>query len=97
MYIRNGKRINIYAPYVDEEGTKYVDLRSPELRAKFGIQEIPDPKRESAETHYVQEIDEAPYIINTPKPPEMITEAENAKVAAEIEAIERGQMRALRE
>lgn len=80
MYIRDGKRINIYAPFVDEEGTKYVDLRSPELRAKFGIQEIPDPHRESTETHYVQEIDEAPYVINTPKPAEVLIAEQRARL-----------------
>lgn len=68
MFINsNKKRISIDAPYVSKEGTRYLNLRDPSIRVKLGITEIPDPVRENEKFYYVQETDESPYIINTPK------------------------------
>lgn len=73
MFIKNGLRFNIYQRYTDPvTGEKGIDMTRPENRARFDVQEIPDPSRESDETHYNQEIMEAPYIISTPKSPEQL-------------------------
>ena len=61
------KRVNIYAPY---KGRSRLD--SQEIRAAVGVVEIADPVRESEETHYNQEIDDPPYLICTPKSPELL-------------------------
>lgn len=96
MYIwkANKKRCNHYAPYTDEQGTRHTRV-PPDL-----YEEIADPVRESDETHYVQEIDEYPYVINTPKPPEMLEAARIAKLDQEIlslekQAIEQGLIRTI--
>jgi len=77
------KRCNPYAPYTDEQGTQYVRVPS-EL-----YEEIPDPARGNDEVEYTQELDEAPYIVITPKPPEMIAAQNKAKALTELEAAER--------
>lgn len=75
MFIKNGLRFNIYTPYTDPEtGEKGINMTIPENRARFHIIEIEDPIRESDETHYVQELNEPPYLINTPKAPEQLAE-----------------------
>lgn len=89
MFIKDGKRFNIYAPYSAEDGTRHTDLRDASLQAKYGITEIPDPVRESEETHFVQEIDEAPYLINTPKPLDEVKKLYRAKVNARRDELER--------
>lgn len=90
MFIRNEKRFNIYAPFTDEEGNKYSNLRDPELQEKYGVTEIPDPHRESEETHYVQEIDEAPYVVNTPKPKDALLSKLRQAANARRESVEIG-------
>lgn len=73
MFIKNGLRFNIYQRYTDPvTGEKGIDMTRAENRARFGIEEIPDPSRESDETHYNQEIMEAPYIISTSKSSEQL-------------------------
>jgi hypothetical protein len=74
MFIKNGLRFNIYPKFTDPDtGESGIDLASnPTRRLQYGITEIPDPNRESDETHYNQEINEAPYLICTPKAPEVL-------------------------
>lgn len=98
MFIKDGKRFNIYAA-VTTEDTQYPAgfFRDPQARAEFGIEEIPDPLRMPDETHFNQELDEAPYLVSTPKPQDMVDQHENYKLVARIEEIESRQMRALRE
>lgn len=79
----NAKRCNPYSQYIDEQGTQYVQVPQ-EL-----YEEIPDPVRESDETHYNQEIDDAPYLIVTPKPPEMVEANRVAKIDAQILGLEK--------
>jgi hypothetical protein len=72
MFIDSNKlRINIYAPYESEDGTRYVDLTDPVIREKIGVTEIPDPECKNEKYYYVQEIPESPYVTNTPKDFEM--------------------------
>lgn len=89
MFIKDGKRFNIYAPYTAEDGTRHTNLRDSTLQAKYGITEISDPVRESEETHFVQEIDEAPYLINTPKPLEQVKRLYKDKINARRDELER--------
>lgn len=71
MFIRDGKRFNIHASQ-EIDGVRYASFADPVVRQHLGITEIADPARASEGTHYVQEIDEAPYIINTPRPVEQL-------------------------
>jgi hypothetical protein len=57
------------------------------LRSDPKRDEVPDPMHD--ETHYNQEINEAPYLICTPKPAEMVEAARVAKIDAQIVALER--------
>ena len=68
------KRVNIYAPY---KGRSKLD--TPEIRAELGVIEIPDPARGNDEIEYTQELDDAPYIVITPKSPEMLTQQLDSK------------------
>jgi hypothetical protein len=67
MFIRNGKRFNIWASQT-LDGVTYGNFNDLSVRAKLGITEIADPERKDERYYYVQEVDEAPYVINTPKP-----------------------------
>ena len=86
------RRVNIHSAY---KGFSRLD--SPEIRAAANVIEIADPVRMPDETHYNQEIDEAPYLITTPKPQEQLDQAFNAKVKAQIAALEATQDRCVRE
>lgn len=89
------KRVNIYAPYAGRS-----KLDTPEIRAELGIVEILDPtppEDYSDETYYRTESDDAPYVIYTKKSEEQLDQLHNAKVKAQITAIEGSQARAVRE
>lgn len=79
MFIKNGKRINIDVPYTDPEtGTKGIRLTDPDNRAKYGVTEIPDPTPPedfNPDYYFVDEQNEAPYIVYERKPLEMIEAA----------------------
>ena len=96
MFIRNSLRFNIYASKTID-GVTYPHFQNADLRAQVGITEIPDPVRESTETHYVREIDEAPYVINEPKAQDVLDREFNVIIKQKIAAIEAGQARAVRE
>lgn len=84
MFIKDGKRFNIYQRYIDPDtGEKGIDMTRPENRERFGVTEIPDPVRESDETHYNQEIEEAPYLICTPKSPAQLERLADDKAFAQ--------------
>ena len=68
------KHVNIYAPY---KGRSKLD--TPEIRAVVGVIEIPDPARGNDEIEYTQELDDAPYIIITPKSPEQLERQQDDK------------------
>jgi hypothetical protein len=90
MFIKDEKRFSIHQRYTDPAtGEKGIDMSRPENRERFGVTEIPDPVRQPDETHYNQEINEAPYLVSTPKPPEMIAAARVAKIDQQIDALER--------
>ena len=66
-------RANQYARYMDEQGTQYHQVPL-EL-----LEEIPDPARGNDEIEYTQEINEAPYIVITPKSPEQLDRQQDDK------------------
>jgi len=45
MFTLNGKTINIYNSYTAPDGTKYPNLRDPDIRSSLGIVEEADPVR----------------------------------------------------
>ena len=80
MFIKNGLRFNIYPRYTDPvSGEKGIDMSRPENRARFGVTEIPDPVRGNDEIEYTQEINEAPYVVITPKSAEQLEQQQDAK------------------
>jgi len=91
IFTATGKRANPYARYTDEQGTQY-----PQVPMEL-LTEIPDPVRGNDEIEYTQEIDDAPYLIVTPKPQEQLDQQHNTKVKAQIAAIEALSIRAMRE
>ena len=44
MFQLNGSPINIDAPFVSADGTKYPNLRNPDIRASLGVIEVADPE-----------------------------------------------------
>ena len=84
-------RCNPYQAFVDADGTQYV--RVPQEL----YEEIPDPVRGNDEVEYTQEINEAPYVIITPKSQEQLDAQNNSKTKAQIAALESTQARCVRE
>lgn len=83
IWKHNQKRCNPHAAFIDELGTRYNRV-PPDL-----YDEIPDPARGDENLNYNQEIDEVPYLIATPKPPEMVEANRIAKIDQQILALER--------
>lgn len=83
MFIKDGKRINVYAQHITEDGTRYPNLTDPYTRLALGVTEIPDPvapEDYSDETYYRTEQDTAPYVVFTRKPDEQIARATQGKI-----------------
>lgn len=92
MFIKDNKRINIYAPFESQSGTRYGNLTDPYVRSLLGVVEIPDPQPPedySEETYYRTEQDDAPYVVFTRKSDEQIEQARKARIQAQIDAMER--------
>ncbi len=70
-----GKLVNINAPY---KGRSKLD--TPEIRAEVGVVEIPSPERGDEQFYYNQEVEDAPYLVVTPKSVESVREMLKAKV-----------------
>lgn len=81
------KRVNIYGQYKG-----FSKLDTPEIRERAGLIEIPDPVRGNDEIEYTQEINEAPYVIITPKSQEQIDAQNKAKALAELTALEQANL-----
>ena len=103
MFVKNGKRFNLNAylggTYTDDNGIQHPGqlLRDPDFRASLGITEIADPARGNDATQYTQEIDVDPWVIIVDKSQEQLDVAFNADVTRQINVLEAGSFRALRE
>lgn len=74
MFIKDGKRFNIYQAQ-EFDGTRYAMFTDAALREKLGITEIPDPTPPedfSDDFYYRNEQDTAPYVVFTRKSDEQI-------------------------
>lgn len=83
------RSINIYAPYVSADGTKYANLLDPTVRAAAGVVEIADPQPPadySEDTYYRTEQDTAPYVVFTKKSDEQIMAVMAQRYMALLEA-----------
>ena len=74
------KRLNAFAMYIDEEGTRYPTV--PKHLLEWVDPPIP-PEGYSDETYYRTEQDEAPYVIYTKKSEEQIAQIQQAKTNAQ--------------
>ena len=76
------KRCNIYAPYVDNKGTKYTQVPS-DLYVEI---DNPIPPEDYVEEHYYKtEQEDAPYVVYTKKSEEQLAEIYLRKAKAERE------------
>jgi len=58
MYIRNGKKIDIYQNAVGPDGTQYPNLLTPEWRDALGVVEVADSVKPDPRTHtYTENLD----------------------------------------
>lgn len=90
MFILNEKRINIYAPFESEDGTRYSNLTEPDVREAVGVVEIPEPQPPedySEETYYRTEQEDAPYVIYTRKSDEQLAALKKSKLDAKLAAV----------
>lgn len=74
MFIKDGKRFNIYAQATVDAVT-YANFLDSTVRAAVGITEIADPpvpEGYDPDLYYRVELDEAPYVIFTPKSAEQV-------------------------
>lgn len=105
MFIKDGRRFNIHAPYNDGEKEFGIDMTRSVNRLRFGVVEIADPvipEGVSDETHFITYSDEAPWIHITPRSAESIAEARKARRRERIQSREResltdGLVRGMRE
>jgi len=85
MFTLNNKRINIDAPHTTEDGVTYANLRDPCVRLALGVAELADPPQPadySDKLYFRTEQDDAPYVVYTRKPDEMIAQGELAETNA---------------
>lgn len=84
MYIRNGKRFNIYAS-AEIDGVRYPHFTDSVIQAELGITEISEPEAPADfdyDIYYRQEQDTAPYVVYTRKSDEQIAATRWAKLKA---------------
>lgn len=76
IWLSNSKRCNPNARYTDEQGTRYAEVPA------HLYQQIADPVRGDESFYTNQEIEDAPYLVVTPKSVESIREMLKARVKA---------------
>lgn len=73
MFIKDGKRFEICnAHTIDDVQYPMQFFAREDNRLSVGVIEIPDPVRGNDDIEYTQEINEAPYVIITPKSQEQL-------------------------
>ncbi len=93
MFLLNDKRINPHAAHTTAEGVTYANLLDPAVRSLLGVVEVAEPtppEDYSDETYFKTEQDDAPYVVFTKKPDEMIEQVRRAKLQAQIDALDGG-------
>lgn len=86
-----GKRVNIYAAFVTEDGVRYTDLTNSQVRQELNIVEIDEPAPPQGyvpDEYFRTEQDDAPYVIYTRKEQSIIDKEFNDRILAQIEALE---------
>lgn len=83
MYVLNGKKINIDAPFTID-GVTYPNIRDPLTRASLGVVEIEDPIYPDPELFFWTENEDGSLTI-TEKPEEMVARAKLGKAAVEAQ------------
>ncbi|MBU1973205.1 MAG: hypothetical protein KKC70_12590 [Gammaproteobacteria bacterium] len=81
------KRLNAFAIYTDEAGARHPTVPRDLLE---WVDPPQPPADYRAETHGIDELDDAPYVAYPRKSQEQIDSANNAKVQAQIVAMEGG-------
>lgn len=82
MFLLNGKKINIDAPFTTSEGVTYPHLRDSDIRNLMGVIEQPDPVwPDPAEEYLVTENEDGTLNI-VPKSPEQVAEVRLRKAKA---------------
>lgn len=83
MFIKDGKRFEICnAHTIDDVQYPVQFFAREDNRLSVGVIEIPDPVRGNDEIEYTQEINEAPYVIITPKSQEQLDQQNRTKTNA---------------
>ena len=75
IFVKDNKRINVWASHQDEQGNVYPNLASPDLMERFGITVVPDPappEDYTTRTYDVREIEDAPYVLYVKRNPELV-------------------------
>lgn len=86
LYIRNGRRFNIYAGGVID-GVRYANFTSPDVQTKLGIIAVDEPLPPddySPELYTRNEIDDAPYVEYNKKPDEVLKYEQRERLEAYI-------------
>lgn len=79
------KRANEFAAYTDANGNRYPWVP----RDLLEVVDTPTPPEDfSDETYFRTELEDAPYVVYTRKPDEMIVQAQKGKLQAQIDALE---------
>lgn len=86
MFIKDGKRFNIYAGAVIDD-VRYANFTDLALREQLGLSEVADPEPPAEyltnpDHYYVTEQDDAPFVVYTRKSDEQIAAYTLAKVKA---------------
>jgi hypothetical protein len=91
MFIRNGLRFNIHAAQlIDDVQYPAGYFLDQAAREEFDITEIHEPERKDERFYFVQEIDEAPYVINTPKSLESVKDYVWSRIKAHRDTLQGG-------
>lgn len=89
MYIKDGKRFNIYAS-ATFDGIRYHNFTNADLRALLEITWVDEPEPPldyTDDTYYRVEQDDAPYVVYTPRTPEQIAQIQLNKAKTSRQAL----------
>ena len=85
MYLLNGKKINIDAPYTDEDGRGIVNFRDPVERQRYGVVEVADPVYPDSDLFFWTENEDGSLNV-TPKTQEQVLQVKLLKYEQALDA-----------